>query len=124
MRMLLEGSSIDTLSSTMANDISVYASFSIMVVTTGLVYYALVRILDWSSYKPLPRVFQSSTFNVLLVSSVMVTAILLLLGIDLIRMFAMATEPIVWIVEDYGPLIAVGLASTIMLIVVKRLRAG
>jgi hypothetical protein len=54
----------------------------------------------------------------------MVTAILLLLGIDLIRIFAMATEPIVWIVEDYGLLIAVGLASTIMLIVVKRLRAG
>jgi hypothetical protein len=124
MRMLLENGSTDTFSSVMANDIPVYVSFSIMVVTTGLVYYALVRILDWSSYKPLPRVFQSSTFNVLLVSSVMVTAILLLLGIDLIRMFAMATEPIVWIVEDYGPLIAVGLASTIMLIVVKRLRAG
>jgi hypothetical protein len=95
-----------------------------MIVTTGLVYYVLARILHWSGNKPFPRVFQSSAFNVLLVSSVMVTAILLLLGIDLIRIFAMATEPIVWIVEDYGLLIAVGLASTIVLIVVKRLRAG
>jgi hypothetical protein len=124
MRMLLEGASIDTLSSTMANDISVYASFSIMVVTTGLVYYALVRILDWSSNKPLPRVFQSSAFNFLFVGSLMAIAMLLLRGIDLIRMFAMATEPIAWIVEDYGPLIAVGLASTIVLIVVKRPRVG
>jgi hypothetical protein len=124
MRMLFESSSIDIFPSTMANDISVYTSLSIMVVTTGLAYYVLARILHWSANKPFPRVFQSSAFNILLVSSVMVTAILLLLGIDLIRMFAMATGPIVWIVEDYGPLIAVGLASTIVLIVVKRLRAG
>jgi hypothetical protein len=124
MRMLFESSSIDTFPSTMANDISVYTSLSIMIVTTGLAYYVLARILHWSGNKPFPRVFQSSAFNVLLVSSVMVTAILLLLGIDLIRIFAMATEPIAWIAEDYGPLIAIGLASTIMLIVARRLRAG
>jgi hypothetical protein len=124
MRMVLENGPIDAFSSPMANDISLYASFSIMAVTTGLVYYALLRILNRSSNRPFPRIFQSSAFNFLLVSSVMVTAILLLLGIDLIRIFAMATEPIVWIVEDYGPLIAVGLASTIVLIVVKRRRAG
>jgi hypothetical protein len=124
MRMLFENSSIDTLPSTMANEVSVYTSLSIMIVTTGLAYYVLARILHWSGNKPLPRVFQSSAFNVLLVSSVMVTAILLLRGIDLIRMFAMATKPIAWIVEDYGPLIAVGLASTIVLMAVKRLRAG
>ena len=124
MRTLLESSSIDPFSSTMANDISVYASFIIMVVTTGLVYYALVRILDWSSKKPFPRVFQSSAFNFLFVSSLMAIAIILLRGIDLIGMFAMATEPIVWIAEDYAPLIAVGLATATVLIVVKRLRAG
>ena len=124
MRMLFESSSIDTFPSTMANEVSVYASLGIMIVTTGFAYYVLARIFHWSGNKPFPRVFQSSAFNVLLVSSGMVTAILLLLGIDLIRIFAMATEPIVWIVEDYGLLIAVGLASTIVLIVVKRLRAG
>jgi hypothetical protein len=124
MRMLLENGSTDAFSSIMANDISLYASFSIMVVTTGLVYYALLRILNRSSNRPLPRVVQSSAFNFLLVSSLMAIAIILLRGIDLIRVFAIATEPIVWIVEDYGPLIVVGLASTIVLIFVKRPRAG
>jgi hypothetical protein len=124
MRILLENGPIDAFSSPMANDISLYASFSIMAVTTGLVYYALLRILNRSRNKPFPRVFQSSAFNFLLVSSLMAIAIILLRGIDLIRMFAMATEPIAWIVEDYGPLIAVGLASTIVLMFAKRPRAG
>ena len=124
MRMLFESSSIDTLPSTMANEISVYMSLSIMVVTTGLAYYVLARILDWSSNKPLPRVIQSSAFNILFVSSVMAIAFLLLRGIDLIGLFARATEPIVWIVEDYVPVVAVGLGSTIMVIVVKWLRVA
>jgi hypothetical protein len=125
MRMLFESSSIDIFPSTMANDISVYTSLSIMVVTTGLAYYVLARILHWSGNKPFPRVFQSSAFNVLLVSSVMVTAILLLLGIDIVGLFAMAGKFVVCdLVGYYVPLVAVGLASAIMLIVVRRLRAG
>jgi hypothetical protein len=124
MRMLLENGPIDAFSSIMSNDISLYVSLSIMLVTSGLVYYALLRILDWSSNNPFPRVVQGSAFNFLFVSSLMTIAILLLRGIDLIRMFAMATEPIAWIVEDYGPLVAVGLASAIVLIIVKRPRAG
>jgi len=123
--MLFESSSIDTLPSTMANDISVYTSLSIMIVTTGLAYYVLARILHWSGNKPFPRVFQSSAFNVLLVSSVMVTAILLLLGIDIVGLSTMAGKFVVCdLVEYYVPVVAVGLASAIMLIVVRRLRAG
>jgi hypothetical protein len=124
MRMLFESSSIDTFPSTMTNDISVYASLSIMVVTTGLAYYVLARILHWPGNKPFPRVFQSSAFNILLVSSVMVTAILLL-GIDIIGVFAMAGKSVACdLVGRYVPVVAVSLASAIMLIVVRRLRAG
>jgi hypothetical protein len=102
----------------------VYVSFSLMVIMTTFTIYALARILDWSSNKPLPRVIQSSAFNILFVSSVMVIAFLLLRGIELIGLFARATEPIVWIVEDYVPVVAVGLGSTIMVIVVKWLRVA
>jgi len=125
MRVFLENSSIDTLRSTMANEISVYASLSIMLVTTGLAYYVLARILHWSSNKPLPRVFQSSAFNVLLVSSVMVTAILLLRGIDIIGLFATAGKSVVCdLAGYYVPVVAFGLTSAIMLIVVRRLRTS
>lgn len=122
--MLLESNSTDKFSSIMANDIPVYLSLSIMIATTGLVYYLLATVLDWSSSKPLPRVVQSSAFNFLFVSSVVAITILLLRGIDLIGLFSIATEPIVWIVHDYVPVVAVGLASSIMLIVVQWLRAG
>jgi len=123
MRTLLEGKLVDTFSSIMANDIPVYVSLSIMAVVTGLVYYLLARILDWSSNKPLPRVVQSSTFNFLFMSSVIAVTILLLRGIDLIALFSVATEPIVRILHEYVPVVAVGLASIIMFIVVQRLRA-
>jgi hypothetical protein len=83
------------MSYTLADDMFVYVSFSLMVIMTTFTIYVLVRILDWSSSKPLPRVFQSLAFNVLLVSSVMVTAILLLLGIDIIGLFAMAGKSVV-----------------------------
>jgi hypothetical protein len=123
MRMLLENGSTDTFSSIMANDIPVYVSFSIMVATTGLVYYLLARILDWSSYKPLPRIFQSSAFNVLFVGSIMAIAILLLRGIDLIGLFAKVGKSVVCgLVVGYAPVVAVGLASAVTLIVVRRRR--
>jgi hypothetical protein len=123
MRILFEGSATDAFSLIMANDISVYLSLSIMAVTTGLVYYLVGRILDWSGNKPLPRVVQSSAFKLLLVSSVMAITLLLLRGIDLIGLFLIATEPIVWIVDEYAPVVIVGLATAVMLIVVQWLRA-
>ena len=122
MRMLMESSSIHAMS-ILADDIFVYVSFSLMIVITTFTLYMLARILDWSSDKPLPRVFQSSVFNVLLVGSVMVIAILLLRGIDLIGLFAKVGKSVVCdLVEDYAPVVAVGLASVVMLIVVRRLR--
>ena len=54
----------------------------------------------------------------------MAIAFLLLRGADLIGLFAMATEPIMWIVEDYAPVVAVALGSTIMVIVVKWVRTA
>ena len=124
MRMLLESRPSDAFSSILANDILVYVSISVMVAATCLVIYALAGILDWSSNKSLPGVVQSSAFNILFVSSVMAIAFLLLRGIDLIGLFAMAIGPIVWVVEDYALVVAVGLASAITLMVVQWLRAG
>jgi hypothetical protein len=124
MRMILESNSSDIFPSSLANDIFVYISFSVMVATTCFVIYALAGILAWSSNKPLPRVIQGSAFNILFVSSVMAIAFLLLRGTDLIGLFAMAIEPIMWIVEDYAPVVAVGLSSTIMVIVVKWVRTA
>ena len=123
MRTLLENGSADTFSSIMANDIPVYVSLSIMVATTGLANYLLARSLDWSSYKPLPREFQSSTFNVLFVGSIMATAILLLLGIDLFGLFAKVGKSVVCgLVAGYVPVVLVGLAGAVMLMVVRRRR--
>jgi hypothetical protein len=126
MRMLLESSSIHAMSSTLADDIFVYVSFSLMVVITTFTIYALARILEWSSNKPLPRVLQSSAFSVLLVSLVAATAMLLLLGVDLIQVFGKLGGPIVSIVvaPDHAPVVFVGLAGAIMLIVFQWLRAG
>ena len=124
MRMLTQSSSIHAMS-ILADDIFVYVSFSLMVVMTTFTLYMLARILDWSSDKPLPRVFQSSAFNVLFVGSIMAIAILLLRGIDLIGLFAKVGKSVVCgLVVGYAPVVAVGLASTIVLIVVKRLRAS
>jgi hypothetical protein len=123
MRILFEGSAADTFSSIMTNDITAYLSLSIMVVTTGLVYYLLARMLDWSSNRPLPRVVQSPAFNLLLVSSALAIAFLLFRGIDPIGLLSIGTDPIVWIVDEYAPVVAVGLAGTIMLIVLQWLRA-
>jgi len=126
MRMLLESGSIDTLPSIFANDISVYVSFSFMVIIASFAIYMLARILEWSSNKPLPRVVQCSAFSVLLVSLVAATAMLLLLGVDFIRLFGKLGASILSIVgaAGYVPVVLVGLASAIILIVVQWLRAG
>lgn len=99
MRMLLESGSIDTLSSILANDVSVYVSFSFMVVMTSFAIYMLARILEWSSNKPVPGVVRSSAFSVLLVSLVAAITMLLLLGVDFIRVFGKLGESILSIVK-------------------------
>ena len=81
----MERSSINTMWSTLANDMSVYVSFRLMVIITSFTIYALARVLERSSNKPLPRVVQSSAFTVLLASLVAATRILLLLGVDFIQ---------------------------------------
>lgn len=103
MRMFLESGSIDTLSWILANDIVVYVSFSLMVITTSLAIYMLARILEWSSNKPLLGVMQNSAFSVLLVSVVAAVTMLLLLSVDFIRVFEKLGESILSIVEaaDY-----------------------
>jgi hypothetical protein len=70
MRTLMQSRSIHAMS-ILADDMFVYVSFSLMVVITTFTLYTLARILDWSSKKLLPRVFQSSAFNVLFVGSAM-----------------------------------------------------
>lgn len=83
----MEICSIDTLSFILPNDVSVYASFSFMLVIASFAIYMLAKILDWSSNKPLPRVVQSSTFSILLVSLVAAIAILLLVGVEFTLVF-------------------------------------
>ncbi len=124
MTMLTQSSSIHAMS-ILADDMFAWVSFSLMVVITAFTLYTLARILDWSSEKPLPRVFQSSAFNVLFVGSAMVIAILLLRGIDLIGLFVKVGKPVVSdLVEGYALVVTLGLFGAILLIVVRRLRLG
>jgi len=126
MRVLLEISSIDAASSILANGISAYVSLASMIIMTTLTLYALVRILDWSSSKPLPSVVQTSAFNVLLVSLTAATAALLLVGGDFHQAFGRLGGPILSILEapDILPMLLVGLASAAMFLVFRRLRTS
>jgi hypothetical protein len=126
MRVFLEGSSIDTVPSILTNGISAYVSLAFMIIMTALTIYALVRILDWSSSKPLPSVVQISTFNVLLVSLTVATAALLLVGVDFGQLFGRLGGPILSILEapDILPVLLVGLASAAMFLVFRWLRTG
>ena len=94
MRVLLQSGSIDTLSSILVNDISVYVSFSFMVIITSFAIYTLARILEWSSGRPLARVVQSSAFSALFVALVAAIALLLLLGVDFVQLFGKFMQPI------------------------------
>ena len=126
MRVFLEISSIDTASSILANGISAYVSLSLMIIMTTLTIYALVRILDWSSSKPLPSVVQTSAFNVLLVSLLTATAALLLVGVDVGQAFGRLGGPTLSILEapDILPMLFVGLASAAMFLVFRWLRTS
>ena len=126
MRVLLEISSIDAASSILANGISAYVSLASMIIMTTLTLYALVRIFDWSSSKPLPSVVQTSAFNVLLVSLTAATAALLLVGVDFHQAFGRLGGPILSILEapDILPMLLVGLASAAMFLVFRRLRTS
>lgn len=126
MRMLLGSCSIDTLPLILANDVSVYASFSFMLIITSFAIYMLARIFDWSSNKPLPRVVEGSAFSILLLSLVAAIAALLLVGVDVIPVFGKLGKSVLSIVEarDYVPAAVVCLASGMMLIVARWLRAG
>ena len=117
MRMFLEGSSIDTMPSILANGISAYVSLALMIIMTTLTMYALVRILDWSSSKPLPSVLQTSAFNVLLASLSAATAALLLVGAYVGQAFGRLGGPILSILEapNILPMLFVGLASAVFL---------
>jgi hypothetical protein len=126
MRVLLEISSIDTVPSILANGISACVSLSLMIIMTTLTIYALVRILDWSSSKPLPSVVQTSAFNVLLVSLLTATAALLLVGVDAGEAFRRLGGPTLSILEapDILPMLFVGLASAAMFLVFRWLRTS
>jgi len=126
MRVLLEISSIDTASSILANGISACVSLSLMIIMTTLTIYALIRILDWSSSKPLPSVVQTSAFNVLLVSLLTATAALLLVGVDVGQAFGRLGGPTLSILEapDILPMLFVGLASAAMFLIFRWLRTS
>ena len=126
MRVFLAGSSIDTMPSILANGISAYVSLAFMIIMTTLTMYALVRILDWSSSKPLPSVVQTSAFNVLLVSLLTATAALLLVGVDVGQAFGRLGGPTLSILEapDILPMLFVGLASAAMFLVFRWLRTS
>jgi hypothetical protein len=126
MRVLLEISSFDTASSILANGISAYVSLALMIIMTTLTMYALVRILDWSSSKPLPSVLQTSAFNVLLASLSAATAALLLVGVDVGQAFGRLGGPTLSILEapDILPMLFVGLASAAMFLVFRWLRTS
>ena len=126
MRVLLEISSIDTASSILTNGISACISLSLMIIMTTLTIYALIRILDWSSSKPLPSVVQTSAFNVLLVSLLTATAALLLVGVDVGQAFGRLGGPTLSILEapDILPMLFVGLASAAMFLIFRWLRTS
>ena len=126
MRVLLEISSTGTVSSILANGISAYVSLAFMIIMTTLTLYALVRILDWSSSKPLPSVVQTSAFNILLVSLLTATAALLLVGVDVGQAFGRLGGPTLSILEapDILPVLLVGLAIAAMFLVFRWLRTS